>query len=164
MWAGVNLSVLVLVVVALLAAAYHLYGRLLGRVFALDPGARTPAHQHADGVDFTPTPAGYLLCQHFSAIAAAGPIVGPILACQQFGWIPCLLWISLGCVLIGAVHDMAALVASVRVVVLKNSAVVVVRARDGFRHIIPGGRREPGETTEQTARREALENDRGGLG
>ena len=56
----------------------------------------------------------YLLPQHFSAIAAAGPIAGPILACQQFGWLPALLWIGLGVVFIGAVHDFSTLVASVR--------------------------------------------------
>ena len=67
-----------------------------------------------DGVDFVPTRPFYLLGQHFSAIAAAGPIAGPILACQQFGWLPALLWIGLGVVFIGAVHDFSTLVASVR--------------------------------------------------
>ena len=61
-----------------------------------------------------PTPPFYLFGQHFTAIAAAGPIVGPIVACLQFGWLPCLLWIVLGVVFIGAVHDFSALVASVR--------------------------------------------------
>jgi carbon starvation protein len=86
------------------------YGRL-ARQFA-STRAPTPAHT-AGRVDFEPT-APLLLGQHFSAIAAAGPIVGPILACQQFGWLPCLLWIVLGCILIGAMHDFAALVGSVR--------------------------------------------------
>ena len=58
-----------------------------------------------DGEDFVPTKPFYLFGQHFSAIAAAGPIAGPIIACQAFGWLPCLLWIALGVVLIGAVHD-----------------------------------------------------------
>jgi carbon starvation protein len=65
-------------------------------------------------VDFVPARPFYLLGQHFSAIAAAGPIAGPILACQQFGWLPCLLWIGLGVIFIGAVHDFSNLVASVR--------------------------------------------------
>src|SRR6185503_4296707 len=64
--------------------------------------------------DFVPTGRFYLLGQHISAIAAAGPIAGPILACQAFGWLPCLIWIGLGVVFIGAVHDVSALVASVR--------------------------------------------------
>ncbi len=93
---------------------YHFYGRFLSRRFRLHPGATTPAVEQNDGVDYVPTKPFYLLGQHFSAIAAAGPIAGPILACQQFGWLPCLLWIGLGSVLIGAVHDFSALVASVR--------------------------------------------------
>ena len=74
----------------------------------------TPAVRMEDGEDFVPTPPFYLFGQHFSAIAAAGPIVGPIAACTQFGWLPCLLWIALGGIFIGAVHDFSALVASVR--------------------------------------------------
>jgi carbon starvation protein len=61
-----------------------------------------------------PTKPFYLFGQHFAAIAAAGPIAGPIIACQEFGWLPCLLWIGIGVVLIGAVHDFLALAASVR--------------------------------------------------
>src|SRR5262249_3449315 len=82
--------------------------------YALDPKAETPAQRHNDGVDFVPTKPFYLLGQHFSAIAAAGPIVGPILACQQFGWLPAILWIAFGVVFIGAVHDFSTLLASVR--------------------------------------------------
>ena len=68
----------------------------------------------ADGVDFVPAKAPFLMGQHFSAIAAAGPIVGPILAGLAFGWLPTLLWIVLGAVFVGAVHDFSALVGSVR--------------------------------------------------
>ena len=99
---------------ALLAVAYRTYGAFVARQYALDDATPTPAVRHNDGVDFVPTRPFYLLGQHFSAIAAAGPIAGPILACQQFGWLPCLLWIGLGVVFIGAVHDFSALVASVR--------------------------------------------------
>jgi len=67
-----------------------------------------------DGEDYVPTRPFYLFGQHFSAIAAAGPIAGPIIACVAFGWLPCLLWIALGVVLIGALHDFSALTASVR--------------------------------------------------
>jgi carbon starvation protein len=94
--------------------AYVLYSRLIARFFRLNDAVVTPAVELNDGVDFVPTKPFYLLGQHFSAIAAAGPIAGPILACQQFGWLPCLLWIGLGVVFIGAVHDFSALVASVR--------------------------------------------------
>jgi carbon starvation protein len=98
----------------LLAFAYRLYGGWVARQFTLDDDAVTPARSVNDGVDFVPTRPFYLFAQHFSAIAAAGPIAGPILACQTWGWVPALLWISLGVVFIGAVHDFSALTASVR--------------------------------------------------
>ncbi len=98
----------------LLVIAYRFYGRFIARRLALDDGRPTPAHTHADGVDYVPTRPFYLFGQHFAAIAAAGPIAGPILAAQQFGWLPCLLWIGFGVVGIGAVHDFTALTASVR--------------------------------------------------
>jgi carbon starvation protein len=109
-----SLTVLALAFVALLVAAYRLYGGWVARRFVLDDERQTPARKRADGVDFVPIRPFYLFAQHFSAIAAAGPIAGPILACQAFGWLPCLLWISLGVVLIGAVHDFSTLTASVR--------------------------------------------------
>ncbi len=99
---------------AALAVGYRLYGSYVARQYRLDPHAVTPATVHQDGRDFVPTRPFYLLGQHFSAIAAAGPIAGPILAGQQFGWLPCLLWIGLGSIFIGAVHDFSSLVASVR--------------------------------------------------
>jgi carbon starvation protein len=98
----------------LLAVAYRLYGGLLSRLFRLDAGATTPAVALRDDVDYEPIAPALLLGQHFSAIAAAGPIVGPILAGVAFGWAPALAWILVGSILIGGVHDFAALVASVR--------------------------------------------------
>jgi carbon starvation protein len=86
----------------------------VARQFTIDDGRITPANKVNDGVDFVPTSPFYLFAQHFSAIAAAGPIAGPITACMVWGWVPCLLWISLGVVLIGAVHDFSSLTASVR--------------------------------------------------
>lgn len=109
-----NLTVLAIAFMVLLVAAYHLYGGWVARHFVIDDSHATPAHRHTDGVDFVPTRPFYLFAQHFSAIAAAGPIAGPILACQSFGWLPCLVWIGLGVVLIGAVHDFSTLMASVR--------------------------------------------------
>jgi len=108
------LPLLVLVVMTVLALGYTVYGRFVARQLALDDARVTPAVAQADGIDFVPTRPFYLLGQHFSAIAAAGPIAGPILACQAYGWAPCVLWIALGVVFIGAVHDLAALVASIR--------------------------------------------------
>jgi carbon starvation protein len=80
----------------------------------LNPKAAVPAVELRDGLDFEPISPAALFPQHFSAIAAAGPIVGPILAGITFGWLPALLWILIGSILIGGVHDMTALVASIR--------------------------------------------------
>ena len=91
-----SLPALAAAVLAALALGYRFYGRYVASRFALDDGRPAPATALADGVDFVPTRPFYLLGQHFSAIAAAGPIAGPILACQQFGWLPCLLWIGVG--------------------------------------------------------------------
>ena len=113
-FARVSLPLLAAAVLVTLALGYRFYGRFVARQFALDDATPTPAMARRDGVDFVPTRPFYLLGQHFSAIAAAGPVAGPILACQQFGWLPCILWIGLGVVFIGAVHDFATLVASVR--------------------------------------------------
>lgn len=109
-----QLTLIATVFLALIALGYWLYGAWISRLMGLDRNASTPAHDLEDGVDYVPTKKFYLFGQHFAAIAAAGPIAGPIIACQEFGWLPCLLWIGLGVVLIGAVHDFLALAASVR--------------------------------------------------
>jgi carbon starvation protein len=109
-----SLAAIVLCVLLAFACAYALYGRMLSRLFGLDPKASTPAHTCQDGKDFVPTKKFYLLSQHFSAISAAGPITGPILAATMFGWEPALWWIVLGCIFIGSMHDFAALVGSMR--------------------------------------------------
>lgn len=96
------------------ATAYRLYGSWLAKVFGLDDSRETPACAINDGQDFVPTRPAILLGQHFAAIAAVGPIAGPIIAGVKFGWLTGLIWITLGAVFIGAVHDFAALVVSVR--------------------------------------------------
>jgi len=97
-----------------LAVAYRVYGGILARLFQLDDAAATPAVTLRDDVDYEPIAPQLLMGQHFSAIAAAGPIVGPILAGVAFGWLPALLWILVGSIFIGGVHDFSALVASIR--------------------------------------------------
>ncbi|HVR37833.1 MAG TPA: carbon starvation CstA family protein [Thermoanaerobaculia bacterium] len=109
-----QLALIAITFLAVISLGYKLYGSWIARLMQLDPDASTPAHVVNDGIDFVPTKPFYLFGQHFSAIAAAGPIAGPIIACQAFGWLPCLLWIGIGVVLIGAVHDFMALTASVR--------------------------------------------------
>lgn len=109
-----SLALVATVVCGLLLAAYRLYGKALGRLYGLKAETPTPAHAYRDGVDFVPAKPSMLLAQHFSAIAAAGPIVGPILAGVAFGWAPALIWIVLGSIFFGAVHDYSSLVGSVR--------------------------------------------------
>lgn len=109
-----SLLLVILPAALMLLIAYFTYGRLLARVFGLDRARPTPAQQMSDGVDYVPANRFYLLGQHFSAIAAAGPIVGPILAGLYFGWLPAMLWILVGSVFVGGVHDFSSLVASIR--------------------------------------------------
>lgn len=114
MLGAVSLPVLAGTVLVVLALGYRFYGRFVARQYNLGTTRDTPAHRHRDDVDFVPIRPFYLFGQHFSAIAAAGPIVGPILATQQFGWLPAIMWITVGVIFIGAVHDFTTLVASVR--------------------------------------------------
>ena len=109
-----NLTLLALLFIGALALAYFSYGSWVARQFRIDDARKTPAHEVNDGVDYVPTRPFYLFGQHFSAIAAAGPIAGPILAAQNWGWFPALMWIGFGVVFIGAVHDFSSLTASVR--------------------------------------------------
>ena len=98
---------------ALLAAGYCLYGKWLEKVWGIDPSRRTPAHELRDGIDYVPSKAPVVLGHHFSSIAGAGPINGPIQA-AVFGWLPCFLWVVIGGIFFGAVHDFGALFASLR--------------------------------------------------
>lgn len=100
--------------IAIFAVAYRFYGRWLGRKLALDDRRLVPAEHMYDGVDYTPAKTPVLFGHHFSSIAGAGPIVGPILAGLFFGWLPALLWIVLGSIFVGGVHDLTSLTGSVR--------------------------------------------------
>lgn len=94
---------------------YKVYGSFLAKkIFDLNDSTPTPAVSINDGVDFVPAESKFLMGQHFSAIAAAGPITGPIIAGVLFGWVPALIWIILGSIFIGGVHDMGSIVASIR--------------------------------------------------
>jgi carbon starvation protein len=107
-------TLMVLIGAAILFIGYVFYGRYLSdSVLKLDPNAPTPAETMNDGIDYVPTPAPVLLGHHFASIAGAGPITGPI-AAAGFGWMPVFLWVVLGSVFFGGVHDFTALVASVR--------------------------------------------------
>ena len=89
-----NILLVVGVGTVILIAAYFTYGKFLAtKVFNLDDANKTPAVEMEDGVDFDPTDAKFLSGQHFSAIAAAGPVTGPVIAGLIFGWVPTFLWI-----------------------------------------------------------------------
>ena len=108
------LAIVFVIAIALFAIAYRFYGRFLNRHFEIDDNKKTPSHTDYDGVDKVPTKTAVLLGHHFSSIAGAGPIVGPIIAAAAFGWVPAILWVIIGSIFIGGVHDFSALVASIR--------------------------------------------------
>ena len=108
-----NAVVILLIGVAVLIVGYLTYGRWLAKQWGIDETRTTPAHELEDGMDYCPAKAPVLLGHHFSSIAGAGPINGPIQA-AVFGWVPVLLWVLVGGIFIGAVHDFGALFASIR--------------------------------------------------
>lgn len=111
---GINALTLIFASLLIFAIAYRMYGVFMAnRVLKLNNKNLTPAVEFADGQDYVATDKKVLFGHHFAAIAAAGPLVGPVLA-AQFGYLPGALWILIGCVLGGGVHDMVVLFASVR--------------------------------------------------
>jgi len=111
----VNALVLGSVLLIWLFAGYRIYGSWIERKLVVpDDSVPTPAHKLKDGVDYSPAKTPLLFGHHFSSIAGAGPIVGPLLGVLYFGWLAAALWIALGSVFIGAVHDYLTLMASVR--------------------------------------------------
>ncbi len=109
-----NALTLVFVALCIFALAYRYYGLFIAnKVLGIDPNRPTPAHRLEDGLDYQPTNKYVLFGHHFAAIAAAGPLLGPVLA-AQFGYLPGALWIIVGAVVAGAVHDMVILFASIR--------------------------------------------------
>ncbi len=109
-----NALVLLIISVAILVCGYIFYGGWLCRQWGVGEGDKpTPAHTMEDGVDYVPAQTPVLMGHHFSSIAGAGPITGPIGA-AMFGWLPVTLWILVGGIFFGGVHDFGALVASIR--------------------------------------------------
>ena len=108
-----NALVLLAVAAVVLIAGYMVYGRWLCKTWGVNDKNPTPAHTHEDGVDYVPSKPYVVLGHHFSSIAGAGPINGPIQA-SIFGWLPVTLWVLIGGVFFGAVHDMGALFSSIR--------------------------------------------------
>ena len=108
------LFLILLIPLLLFVLAYRFYGKFLVKRFDIDNNRATPSHTSYDGVDRVPANRAVLLGHHFSSIAGAGPIVGPIIAAVAFGWLPALIWVILGSIFIGGVHDFSSLVASIR--------------------------------------------------
>ncbi|HYE82434.1 MAG TPA: carbon starvation protein A [Clostridia bacterium] len=108
-----NSLTLLLLGIVLFLVAYVTYGSYLAKQWGIDPERKTPAHTMRDDIDYCPANAKVLLGHHFSSIAGAGPITGPI-AAAIFGWLPVYLWIIIGSILVGGVHDWGSLFASVR--------------------------------------------------
>ena len=107
-------AILILIIaIALLALGYIFYGSWLAKQWGVDPNHETPAHTSYDGKDFVPANPAVLMGHHFSSIAGAGPINGPIQA-AVFGWVPVFLWVIIGGIFFGAMHDFGALFASIR--------------------------------------------------
>ncbi len=108
-----NAILLILLAIAIFVAAYLTYGRWLAKQWGVDPKNVTPAHEMEDGIDYVPAKAPVLMGHHFSSIAGAGPINGPIQA-AFFGWVPVFLWIVVGGIFFGAVQDFGTIFVSIR--------------------------------------------------
>ena len=108
-----NALIILLVAIVVLVCGYVFYGGWLAKQWGINPNRPTPAHEFEDGKDYVPAAPYVVLGHHFSSIAGAGPINGPIQA-AIFGWVPVLLWVLIGGIFFGAMHDFGALFASIR--------------------------------------------------
>ncbi|MFH1782815.1 MAG: carbon starvation protein A [Candidatus Omnitrophota bacterium] len=106
---------IILVSTVFLVLGYIFYGRIIEKLFDIDPAKKTPAYEYYDGVDYVPCKNWLVLfSHHFASIAGAGPIVGPIIAVGIWGWYPALIWILFGTIFMGGVHDFACIIISVK--------------------------------------------------
>jgi carbon starvation protein len=108
-----NLPLLLTISAVTLLLAYRFYGKYVYKQFGLNDDQPAPSHTHRDGIDYEPSKPIVVLGHHFASIAGAGPIVGPIIA-VTFGWIPAVIWILVGGIFFGAVHDLGSMAASLK--------------------------------------------------
>ena len=108
-----NAALFLIIGIVVLVIGYIFYGGWLAKKWGIDNSRVTPAHELEDGKDYCPAKAPVLMGHHFSSIAGAGPINGPIQA-AVFGWVPVMLWVLIGGIFFGGVHDFGALFASIR--------------------------------------------------
>lgn len=125
-----SLAVLLLISGIILLLAYRIYGNYVYKKFGLNDDKPAPSHTHRDGIDYEPSKPIVVLGHHFASIAGAGPIVGPIIA-VTFGWIPAVIWILVGGIFFGAVHDLGSMAASLRTD--GKSIGVIIRNQIGLR-------------------------------
>jgi carbon starvation protein len=104
---------IILAAIVLLVLGYIFYGAWLAKQWGIDPKRKTPAFEKEDGVDYVAAKPAVLMGHHFSSIAGAGPINGPIMA-AVFGWVPVFLWCVLGGIFFGGLQDFGSLFASIR--------------------------------------------------
>lgn len=110
-----NALVVGIVAILLLVLGYIFYGSFIERILGIDKRRETPAYRLRDGRDYVPAKNWLILFgHHFSSIAGAGPILGPVIACVLWGWLPAIIWIVLGGIFLGAVHDFLSLFISIR--------------------------------------------------
>ncbi|MFH1202079.1 MAG: carbon starvation protein A [Candidatus Omnitrophota bacterium] len=110
-----NSLIVATIVLILFWLGYKFYGGRLQRIYHINPQNPTPAVSKFDGIDYVPAKHWLVLFgHHFSSIAGAGPIIGPVIAVMLWGWFPAILWVVLGTILIGGVHDFSSLVISIR--------------------------------------------------
>ena len=108
-----NAAVILIISLLVLICGYIFYGGWLAKQWGIDENRVTPSHELEDGMDYSPAKAPVLMGHHFSSIAGAGPINGPIQA-AVFGWVPVMLWVLIGGIFFGGMHDFGALFASIR--------------------------------------------------
>lgn len=108
------LSAIVVISIIVLVLAYRIYGKWLSTYFLKSMDEELPSAYLRDDMDYFPSPLSMLFAHHFSSIAGAGAIVGPVVAASMFGWLPVLIWIVVGSILVGGVHDMSALAMSLK--------------------------------------------------
>ena len=108
-----NAAFIIIAALAFLGLGYRLYGSWLEREWGVDPGRKPPSFTHGDGIDYVPAKPAVLMGHHFSSIAGAGPINGPIQA-SLFGWVPVFIWCIVGGIFFGGLQDFGSIFASVR--------------------------------------------------
>jgi len=110
-----NSIVVAIFAILLLGGGFRFYGKIMEKLWDINPGRKTPSVEMTDGIDYIPAKHWTILFgHHFASIAGAGPIIGPVIAISVWGWFPALLWILIGSIFMGGVHDFSCLMGSIR--------------------------------------------------